>query len=165
MDAIQLLVGAFEDLHEAVREDMAGVEPELLWWQPQPGLNHVGFLFWHVVRDEDNVVPYVRGLPELWASERWNERFGMGAREQGTGFPPERLAAFRYDVGAFMEHAERVWARTGEQLRAMSPEDLQKPAWEWTAAKLLTEGCLGHGWVHLGEIRAIKGLRGWRFRE
>ncbi len=35
----------------------------------------------------------------------------------------------------------------------------------WSLANLLTTGCLSHGWVHLGEIRQLRGLRGGKFRE
>jgi hypothetical protein len=76
-----------------------------------------------------------------------------------------RLSTFRYDPAGFSRYAEAVWARTGEELRAMSEGELDEPAYDWTAGRLLTEGCFGHGWEYLGEIRYAKGLRGWRFRE
>jgi hypothetical protein len=50
----------------------------------------------------------------------------------------------------------------------LSEDDLDRQAWpesDWTVATQLVEGSIGHAWVHLGEMRAIKGLRGWRFRE
>jgi hypothetical protein len=168
VDALELLRHGFEQVHGGLREDLGEVDDALLWWQPQPGLNHAGFLAWHVVRDEDDVLSHVAGQPQLWAVEGWHERFAMDRKEQGTGLDPARLESFRYDRGLFMEYAARVWARTGPLLGSLSDEALRRPAWpgsEWDVAQLLLEGCLGHSWLHLGELRYLKGLRGWRFRE
>lgn len=167
MDAAEFLVHGFAYLHEALREDIEQMDPEWLFWQPRPELNHAGFLFWHIVRDEDQVIGHVRGLPEVWRSEGWHSRFGMDESEQGTGFDPTALDAFRYDLREFMGYAEAVWARTETEVGKVTDADLQRPAWDgdWSVERLLNEGCLGHGWLHLGEIRYVKGLRGWRFRE
>ncbi len=168
MDAIEVIRAGFGDLHRELRADLAECEPEWLWWQAGPEVNHIGFLFWHGVRDEDVVVSHVCKAPQAWAAEGWHERFEMDAKEQGTGWSQSAMGRLRYDVAAFMEYAERTWARTQELLPALGEADLDPPAWEgseWTVARQLLQGCLGHGWLHLGEIRFIKGLKGWRFRE
>jgi hypothetical protein len=168
VDALELLAASFQDLHEALREELPGIPDADYWWQPGPDLNHAGFLAWHIVRDEDTVVSYVAGQPETWAADGWHARFGMDAKGQGTGMDPARLAAFRYDRNEFMRYAGEVWARTPTLLARLSAEDLEREAWPesgWTVARQVVEGCLGHGWLHLGEVRAIRGLRGWRFRE
>lgn len=168
MQAIQLIQEGFEHLHVALREDMAEVEPEWLWWQPQPEHNHIGFLLWHLVRDEDQVVSWLAREPQLWTSAGWHERFGMDVDEQGTGMDASRLESFRYEMPAFMEYAEAVWSRTGPLLATLTDDQLEKPAWKdspWNIGRQLVEGVLCHGWVHLGEIRSLMGLKGWRFRE
>jgi hypothetical protein len=168
MNAIEVIVTSFRDAQSAVREDVVEVDDDLFWWQPAEGLNHIGFLFWHLVRDEDTVVSYAAGEPELWAADGWHARFGMDAKEQGTGLDPARISAFRYDRALFMAYAGAVWARTPALVSRLSEDDLDRQAWpesDWTVATQLVEGSIGHAWVHLGEMRAIKGLRGWRFRE
>ena len=168
MDAIELLQEAFEHLHQAVREDLAEVEREWLWWQPAPGLNHVGFLQWHLVRDEDTVLSHLAGEEEVWQSGAWHERLGMDAKAQGTGIDPAALASLRYDITLFNGYRDRVWAATGPRLARLKPASLREAAWpgsSWNVAQYLVEGCLCHSWLHLGEIRMIMGLRGWRFRE
>lgn len=168
MDAIRLLQEAFEHVHHAVREDLAQVEPDWLFWQPEPGLNHIGFLYWHLVRDEDTVMSYLAKEDELWRSEGWHARFGMDAKEQGTGMDSGRLAAFRYDLTDFDRYRDRIWSRTGPILGRVTEEELDAPAWPgsgWNTAQQIVEGTICHDWVHLGEVRYIMGLRGWRFRE
>jgi hypothetical protein len=167
MHAIQLIQEGFDHVHQALLDDIGEVASEWLFWQPASGLNHIGFLFWHLVRDEDAVVSYVTKRPELWG-EGWSERVGMEGNEQGTGMAPERIDAFRYDMDSFLPYAEHVWARTGPALAELSEADLDGPAWpgsDWNVGQQLVEGCLCHSWVHLGEIRSLMGQRGWKFRE
>lgn len=169
MDAVSLLRLAFADLHKEFREDLDGVGEDELFWQPAPGVNHAGFLAWHLVRDEDTVFSQsVLAAPELWAGEGWDQRFAMNSKEQGTGLDPDRLVEFRYSPELLFDYAEAVWRRTDEALAAMHESRLDEGlAWSttWRLANLLTTGCLNHGWVHLGEIRQLRGQQGWRFRE
>ena len=169
MDANELLRVAFKGLHKEVVEDVAGLSDEELFWQPTSGVNHIGFLLWHLIRDEDTVVSQsVLHEPELWSRERWFEQFAMDEHEQGTGLGSDRLEAFRYPLPLLLEYAVQVWEQTDAALAAMPAGRLEEAlpwATEWRLAELLTTGCLNHGWVHLGEIRQLRGLQGWRFRE
>jgi hypothetical protein len=168
LHAIQLIHEGFEHVHEAVRQDIAQLEPDWLFWQPEPGLNHIGFLLWHLVRDEDQVLSYLANEEETWRSGHWYERFGMDPKEQGTGMDATRLESFRYELPEFMQYADSVWSRLGPRLGTLSEDDLDRPGWpgsDWNVGQQLVEGLLGHAWLHLGEIRSIMGLRGWRFRE
>jgi hypothetical protein len=92
----------------------------------------------------------------------------MDAEAQGTGFESANLAAFRYPFANLLAYAWDVWAQTSEALQSFDPARLDEPlGWskDRKLAKLLTTGCLSHGWVHLDEIRQMRGLPGWRFRE
>ena len=153
---------AFGELHTALRDDAGSVDEATLFWQPGEGINHAGFLLWHLLRDEDTVVSEtLRGAPELWATGGWPHRLGLDEGGQGTGFDASALGSFRYDVAELWRYAAEVWEQTDAALAALGPEALVDRA----LASMLTTGCLAHGWVHLGEIRQLLGLRGWRFRE
>jgi len=169
MDATTLLRTGFADLHSELIDDISDLGADALFWQPAEGVNHIGFLLWHIVRDEDTVIcQSVLKRPELWLSGGWAERLGMDADSQGTGFDSTELGGFRYDLSELVAYAWDVWAQTDSALQALDPARLEEPlAWseDWKLANLLTTGCLSHGWVHLGEIRQLRGLRGWKFRE
>ena len=169
MDAPSLLRTAFADLHRELLEDVHDLAPDDLFWQPAEAVNHIGFLLWHVIRDEDSVIcQAVLRQPELWTGNGWASRFEMDAKEQGTGFDPDNLANFGYQLPELLAYAEEVWAQTDTALAALAPESLDDSLpWSdtWRLVNLLTTGCLSHGWVHLGELRQLRGLRGWKFRE
>jgi hypothetical protein len=169
MDATSLLRVAFADLHKELLEDVRGLHPDELFWQPAEGVNNIGFLLWHIVRDEDTVVcQAVRDEPQLWVRGGWDARLVMDSTAQGTGFDSEQVGSVDYDMADFLPYAHAVFAQTDAALEGMAPARLLEDlAWssEWRLANLLTTGCLAHGWVHLGEIRQLLGLRGWKFRE
>jgi len=169
MDGVALLRVAFTDLHKELLEDVDGLTPDELFWQPAGGVNHIGFLLWHIVRDEDTVIcQAVLDRPQLWARDGWAGRLGLPADEQGTGLESAGLSRIRYDISAFLGYAYEVFEQTDAALAAMRADRLGEAlTWstDWRLANLLTTGCLSHGWVHLGEIRQLRGLRGWKFRE
>lgn len=169
MDATGLLRLAFADLHKELVEDVDGLTPEELSWQPAEGINHIGFLLWHIVRDEDTVISdSVLRDTQLWAREGWAGRLGLPAEEQGTGLDSAALGGIRYALDDLLRYAEGVFTQTDGALAALPVDRLGEDLpWssEWKLANLVTTGCLSHGWVHLGEIRQLRGLRGWKFRE
>ena len=172
MDAIELTRLAYREVHSEFFEDIAGMSAEEWWWAPPGAQNHPGFLVWHVVRDEDFVIQrVVRGTDELWTAERWGERLGIATGAQGTGFEPSEVSSLRFPLDPFRDYCDHVFAATDSALAAAAPELLERTiTWDdgdssMSMATQLLTGSIGHAWVHLGEIRAIRGLRGWRFRE
>lgn len=165
MQAIPLLVSSFDDFHAVLREEMSTVEPEALRWRAGPGVNTIAFLFWHIVRDEDVVISEVCRLPQVWTEDDFATRLGLPEQEQGTAMDPADAGHIDYDMAAFMGYAESVWQRTSTALPRLPEAALDQTAWpgsNWNNAQLLVEGCLGHSWLHLGEIRFCRGLLGWR---
>lgn len=168
MDTLALLTRSFEDLHQSLEPELWSMDDDDYWWQPGPAISHAGFIAWHIVRDEDDVISHLAGKPQLWLADGWHGRFGLPAEGQGTGFDPARLETLRYDRGLLRAYAQAVWAGTATALASLAPSRLAEPAWpesEWDGGRLLTEGCLCHAWAHLGEVRVIRGLRGWRAAE
>jgi hypothetical protein len=166
MDVRHALEIAYAGTHDALREALDTIPAELLFWQPGPDLNHAGFLFWHVVRDEDAVVQgELMERPQLWLAEPWQARMGLQGERQGTGFSSGEVAATQYDPEVFRQYAEGVWRATAAAMESVADERLQAPIHGRPMLEHLMKGSIGHNWVHLGEVRAILGLRGWRFRE
>ena len=138
MRSLQLIREGFEHVHQAVREDLAEVEPDWLFWQPEPRLNHIGFLAWHLVRDEDQVLSHLAREKETWHAAGWAERFAMDGRSQGTGLDPALLETFRYDRTQFLAYADAVWGQLPQRLGVLTEDDLDGPAWpgsEWNVGR------------------------------
>jgi hypothetical protein len=87
---------------------------------------------------------------------------------QGTGLEAAALADFRFEISDLMEYARAVWASTDDGLARLTAADLDSAApgaGGSSVASLLMTGSVAHDWVHLGEIRYIRGLQGWSLRE
>ena len=97
MESSSVLRVAFADLHKEIVRDLDGLEPRELFWQPAPGINHIGFLLWHLVRDEDVIISEaILKRAEIWRSQTWAETLGLNPAEQGTGLDSARLESLRF---------------------------------------------------------------------
>src|SRR5579871_741888 len=59
------MLDLFRPIHEKLRADLAGLEPEILNWRPGPETNSVGALILHIVTTERrNLVRITGSAPE-----------------------------------------------------------------------------------------------------
>lgn len=161
---------ALRELHDELRRDVVELTPEELWWQAAPGINTPGFHLWHLVRDEDHVINVaVLRRTTVWEAGHWGRRLNLEVTGQGTGFSAGEAAALRYELAAFREYAEAVWSASESALETADASVLDGvvrwPDGELPMSTQLHSGMIGHAWLHLGEIRCLRGLQGWRGRE
>ena len=153
------------EMHGAMVADVKDLTPEHLAWKPAPGANPIGFLFWHYVRTEDNLIHSLMGKPSVWQAEKWHEKLGMDAQAQGTGFQePDVDRAAALPLSEMMAYAERVFADTTEFLNSLDDAGLDRaPNPErprGTVSMMLRNFIVAHGWWHLGEMKYVKGMQG-----
>ena len=107
------------------------------------------------------------GQEPLWAAEKWNERLGLADEDLGTGFTEDQVKAFAPAKEDLMAYAEAVWERTPGFLEPLTSDRLdiapnpERP--RMTVGRSLANFVVGHGWLHLGELRFVKGLMGMPF--
>ncbi len=80
MNGAELMRTIIGEMHGAMVADVKDLTQEHLTWKPAPGANPIGFLFWHYVRTEDNMVHNLMGKPSVWQAEKWHEKLGMNRR-------------------------------------------------------------------------------------
>lgn len=166
MNVNDLLLRSFEDVHRELRGNLAELPEGSLWWQPARGMNHIGFLLWHLVRDEDTMFANMTGRRQVWWEGGWAERVGLGRLGDVATLEPGDADGLRFELADFLEYAEAVWSRTLELVPEFTEARLDDAVWPgWNVARSLVEGSIGHSWMHLGEIRYLMGLRGWRHTE
>jgi hypothetical protein len=170
MTMTELIGPNLKRLHENLVSATMDLTHEQLHWRPSEGCNHIAFSLWHYVRTEDNLVRFVlqeRRAP-VWLEQGWNERFGLDRVAQGTGMSPEDASAIRLSSAEeFLPYMRAVWQSTEEYLSSVSDNDMQKvftvkPFGERPVVQVLTENLLTHGFSHLGEMWALRGLQGMK---
>ena len=165
MKAIEFIHTMVTEFHNAMREDVKVLNQEQLAWKPAPKANPIGFLFWHYMRTEDNMLQSFQGKPSIWESEKWYEKLGMDAKAQGTGFQePEVEKVAALPLSELMTYAERVTQSTEDYIKTLDDAGLDRaPNPERprrTIGMVLRNFILAHGWWHLGEIKYLKGMQG-----
>ena len=153
------------EMHGAMMADVKDLTTEHLAWKPTPGANPIGFLFWHYVRTEDNIVHGMIGKPSVWQAEKWHEKLGMDAQAQGTGFQePDVDKVASLPLSEMIAYAEKVFAETTDYLNTLDDAGLdhapnpERP--RRNIGMMLRNFIVAHGWWHLGEIKYLKGMQG-----
>ncbi|MEI5525410.1 DUF664 domain-containing protein [Streptomyces brasiliscabiei] len=164
MDAKDVLIDAFGRIKEEVHAVVDGLSPAELHARPAPDANSVAWLVWHLTRIQDDHVADASGLDQVWLSQGWDKRFGLGlpARDTGYGHSPERVAKVRVDSGDLLTgYFDAVHARTLEFVRGPGTDDLDRIVDErWTPAVTLgvrLVSVLADDLQHVGQAAYVRG--------
>ena len=168
MSTLAFIRTSLQRLHSSLDDAMEDVSQEQAHWRPNDKGNHIAFTAWHYTRTVDNLVRFVlqERRPTVWVEGKWDERFGLDSRAQGTGMSVEEAGALRIsDIPAFRTYMSEVWKETQSYLDTITDDDLGqvmnvRPLGELTIEQVLGTPILTHGFSHLGEIWFLKGLQG-----
>jgi hypothetical protein len=170
MTTVELMRIELKRLHAGLDKSLEGLTPEQLHRVPggHPKTNTIAWGLWHYARTEDNVVRYIlqNRRPIVWQEGGYADKLGLPPIAQGTGMSTEEAQGLRIkDLALFREYLANVWASTDEYLARLDPAALDatvtiKPLGEMPAVRALAQVCVGHGFLHLGEIELARTLVG-----
>jgi hypothetical protein len=129
VDATHLFDDALSRVPEAVRGAIDGLDGEALRWRPAPGANPIGWLVWHLTREQDAQVADLCGVEELWTQQGWVDRFELpaGANDHGYGWSSEQVDGLEVpDAEVLLDHLVAVSARCRELIADLGPDDLDR---------------------------------------
>ncbi|MFH8448021.1 DinB family protein [Streptomyces fungicidicus] len=129
MLAKDILIDGFGRVREEVHAAVEGLGPDGLGARPRPGANSVAWLVWHLTRIQDDHVADAFGLDQVWLSQGWEKRLGLGLPRHDTGYghTPAEVARVRVDDGALLTgYHDAVHEQTLGALRALAAKDLER---------------------------------------
>jgi hypothetical protein len=157
-------------LHAELRQSLDELSAEQWHYALGGTSNSIAFLFWHIVRTEDNVLRLIlEERKPIWAEGNWATRLNLPSRAQGTGMTTgEAQAITLSDPALFMQYADQVWqefetylANVNDGGVALSARIVMvKPLGEMPAIQAIGQVCLTHLYVHYGEIALLVGAQG-----
>ena len=164
MDSRELLGTAYDDIEQAVRGALEGIDPALLTERIDPEANTIAWLAWHLTRVQDDHVSEVAGTEQAYTAAGWADRFALPFDVGATGYgsSPEEVGATKITEPDLLlgYHAE-VHRRTAEFLRTLSDADLDRVVdqrWDppvTLGVRLLS--VIGDDLQHAGQAAVLRG--------
>lgn len=173
MEAKDLLSDGYGHALKAMEEVLNGLTCEDLDWQPRPDSNSIGWLAWHMAREQDAAIALLLREEQLWTRDGWHVKFDRPAdpKDYGTGQTPEQLASFRSPgADTLLDYYRAVTKKTQEHIVFLTAADLDqvtKMKWmqpiptvgSWLL--MIMDDCIQHA----GQAGYVRGLRhgiGWQ---
>ena len=170
MNAVEYIRSELKRMHGLIDKSIEDVTEAQIHAVPG-GHGKVNTLAWgvfHLVRTEDNIVRFVlqdRRSP-VWVEGGYAEKLGLPPVANGTGMSAEDAQALRIkDLGLWREYQQKVWASTEELFGKADDAFWNKtvtikgmgemPAW-----RAVSQICLAHGLMHVGQFETARTLVG-----
>lgn len=93
-----VLLDGFQRIEDGVEAVVDGLSVEDLRWRPGPAANPVGWLLWHLSRQQDAQLAAIAGEEEVWSAGGWQERFGLPYGPGATGYGQDAEEVGRFTV-------------------------------------------------------------------
>jgi uncharacterized damage-inducible protein DinB len=163
MDSIAFITDCLAQVHLRLMATCDGLSSEQLVWRPAPTANNIGFILWHLVRNEDARVTNTGMLDaDLWATGSWHEKFGQPATAPDPGDRMGLRALAIPSLEVLVGYAEAVHQRTLGYLAGLTPESLDQlpdPARPEFDVSGSLRHLITHKNNHHGQIDYIRGLQ------
>ena len=170
MEARDILVDGVDQMTDWLDGAIKDLTNEQVNHQPGGHAVNIGFNAWHVTRTADNITNFVMQdrKPTVWMSKGYNESWGVPAVAQGTGMSMEEAQSLTFDQAKLRQYLKEVREDTLAFLKAVPLEKLEevqmiKPLGEMPKWRVIRQVIMTHGFMHLGEINAVKGQLGLGF--
>ena len=173
MDWQDLLKDGYDRIPQFIEHVLKGLKLEDLDWQPREDSNSIGWLVWHLTRQQDAQVASLMAEEQLWIQEEWYKKFGHDPDPEDSGFghTPEQVMVFKSpDKQIFIDYLKAVVNRTKQYIETLSGNDLDRELNEPWFQPLPTVGVrlisiLDDSLLHAGQAAYVRGLKygkGWQ---
>ena len=173
MEWKDLLIDGYGRVPEFLKNVLQGLNQDDLGWQPRHDCNSIGWLVWHLTRQQDVQTAALMGEEQLWIREKWYAKFNRQSEPDDTGFghSPEQLSAFKSpEAKTLLDYNRAVVERSKQYISNLSETDLDRELNEPWFQPLPTVGVrlvsiLDDSILHAGQAAYVRGLRhgkGWQ---
>jgi len=165
VDAIDFFLVRYEQVHRVLSDPAIGkLTDSQMRSRPQPGVNTVAWLLWHMARVEDvGVNRFVVDRSQV-IDDGWLGRLGVTRRDVGTGMNDDEVDELSacIDLAALRGYWDAVTRRTPEVVESLRGSDLEAllPA-DRVKHVAIAEGAVAPGAEWLTEFWASRRTRAW----
>ncbi|MEU0005527.1 DinB family protein [Streptomyces sp. NPDC006314] len=165
MHAKDILIDGYGRIQEEVHAALDGLGPDELHHRPAPDANSIAWLVWHLTRVQDDHIADAFGLDQVWLSQDWEKRLGLGLPRHDTGYGhrPAKVAKVRVESAELLTgYYDAVHDQTLGALRGLAARDLERIVDErWDPPVTLgvrLVSVLSDDLQHIGQAAYLRGL-------
>jgi hypothetical protein len=165
MHAKDILIDGYSRIQEEVRAAVEGLGPDDLNARPATDANSIAWLVWHLTRVQDDHLADAFDLDQVWLSQDWHGRFGLGLPRHDTGYghSSTKVAKVRVDsAGLLTGYYDAVNDQTLGALRELSAKDLDRivdDRWDPPVSLgVRLVSVLSDDLQHVGQAAYVRGL-------
>lgn len=166
MTPAQVLVDAFDRIHQTGLAAVADLSDDQLAHRPTPDANSIAWLLWHLARVQDDHVADVAGLEQVWASQGYADAFGLPFDQSAIGYgqSSEDVGHVRASSDLLSDYLTAVHAQTVAYVEALEDADLDRivdTRWDppvTLGARLVS--VINDDMQHVGQAAYVRGLLG-----
>jgi hypothetical protein len=173
MEWHDLLTDSYGRVLELLENVLNGLTEDDLNWQPRPDCNSIGWLTWHLTRQQDAQISALMVEEQLWMKDGWHSRFNRPAdpKDSGFGHTEEEVAAFKSpDVQTLLDYQHAALELSKEYFLTLTKKELDRELDEPWFQPLPTVGVrlisiMNDAVVHAGQAAYVRGLlegKGWQ---
>jgi len=170
LDIRDVLVDGIAQMNEWMDEAISGLSAEQINFLPEGKTVSIGFNAWHIARTQDNITNFVfRKKNPIWIEANYFERMALPKVDQGTGMGMDAARGIQIaDPALLREYGSAVAKDCLDFVKTVPLETLGevqmiKPLGEMPRWRVFRQVVMTHGFMHLGEVNAIKGQLGLQF--
>jgi len=173
MEWHDLLIDGYGRVPEFLQNVLKGLTQDDLNWQPRHDCNSIGWLIWHLTRQQDAQIASLMGEEQLWIKDEWYAMFNRQPEPNDIGFGhgPEQVSAFKSpEAKILLDYNRAVVERSKQYISSLSENALDRELNEPWFQPLPTVGVrlvsiLDDSVLHAGQVAYVRGLRqgkGWQ---
>jgi len=172
MEWQDLLADGYGRVLEFMERMLGGLTQDELNWQPRDDCNSIGWISWHLTRQQDVQIASLLGEEQLWTRDGWHARFKRASDPDDSGFghTPQQVAEFESpDVQTLVDYQRAVLERSQRYFHTLSKADLDReldePFQPLPTVGVRLISILEDSILHAGQAAYIRGLRqgkGWQ---
>lgn len=160
-----VLLDGFQRVEEGVTTVLEDLDADQLRRRPAQGANPVGWLLWHLSRQQDAQLAVLADEEQVWTAQGWHERLALPYEAGASGFgqSAEEVGAFRVEDPALVGgYAVAVHALTRRLVTGLAAEDYDRVVddrWDPpVTVAVRVYSVLEDAVKHLGQAEYVKGM-------
>jgi uncharacterized damage-inducible protein DinB len=164
MEVMEFIKAQFAGADMGLKRVLETLTQEEISWQPKSGCNSIGLILFHVYKTEDAFIhEMLQQKKNLWETDKWYEKLGLPATEEGAHYTVEQVDAFKVPkLQAILDYGAAVRKDTLAYLDAIKPADLDRKIemrYGPMPLAMVINILISHASQHTGEMSYIRGLK------